>query len=320
MESKKPLISIIVPVYNVEEYVARCIKSICKQTYSNIQVILVDDGSTDTSGEICDKFALQDSRIEVVHQKNQGLSEARNTGFAYIKGSYISFVDSDDYISENYISYLYGLIVNENADLSSCKYIETNKEFEFSSGGSSEYHTYNREEAFEKLCYQLVLTTSAWGKLYKVELFESIKFPKGKLYEDVGTFYKILENASVIVCGEQVHYLYYRRATGIVRSGFNPAKMDYFYQSWEFAEYIRDYHKELYDGAISRVVWSSLHLWVQIDSKRENPKEYNELKNTICKYRAKIIKDKKVRKKNKIVLLGSYCGHWFLKIVYRMTK
>ena len=317
---KSQVVSIIIPVYNVESYLTRCIESIVNQTYTTLQIILVDDGSTDKSGSICDNYARLDQRIEVIHKKNGGLSEARNEGLIHAKGDYIIFVDSDDYVSQEYVRYLYKLLMDEEADIATCRHIETDKKYIFKNVNIQEYKVYNREEAFEKLCYQIDVTTSAWGKIYKAFLFEEVRFPKGKLYEDESTFYKILNRSSKIVCGYQVHYLYYYRKSGIVRSKFNIKKMDYFYQSWEFAEFIKKNYCQLYEGAISKVVWSSLHLWVQIKSKKSFPREYKKLKDTICKYRLSILKNKRVRKKNKLVLLGTYCGHWFLSLLYSLTK
>ena len=318
---KTDLISVVIPVYNVEKYLERCLDSILNQSYSNLQIIIVDDGSTDTSGKICDRYAMKDSRIQVFHKENGGLSDARNFGLEHICGKYVSFIDSDDYVSKDYIKYLYGLIETVDADISACKHLESNKEnYEFELTKPCGICIYSREEALERLCYQKGVTTSAWAKLYKTQLFKSIRFPNGKLYEDESTFYKLLENSEKMVCGGQIHYLYFYRSDGIVRSQFNKRKMDYVQQSLEFSIYIKHNYPQLYNGAISKLLWSCLHLWVQIDSSKENPKEYSELKNLICKYRIRVILDRKVRMRNKILLVGTFGGHITLRKIYMISK
>ena len=121
---EKPLISVIVPVYNVKQYLRRCVDSILKQTYENIEIVLIDDGSTDESGAICDRYAQKDVRVKVIHKENGGLSDARNKGMQEARGEYFAFVDSDDYIAKDYIAYLFELIVENKAQISLCGYLK----------------------------------------------------------------------------------------------------------------------------------------------------------------------------------------------------
>lgn len=190
-----PLVSIIVPIYKVEPYLRRCLDSIVNQTYTNLEIILVDDGSPDGCPQICDEYAAKDNRIVVIHKENGGLSDARNAGLDICKGEYISFVDSDDWVDEKYIEALFYIINKENADISICSYNSfidgdnlTPQHFK----DLQHYVLWDSHETLIRLCAEDTQgLMAAWGKIYKKEIFKSIRFPKGKLYEDVYVNYKL---------------------------------------------------------------------------------------------------------------------------------
>ncbi|MEI7668283.1 MAG: glycosyltransferase family A protein, partial [Erysipelotrichaceae bacterium] len=164
------LISVIVPVYNVEKYIDRCVSSILNQTYKNLDIILVDDGSQDKSGQICDEYALKDNRIKVLHKSNGGLSDARNKGIELSKGEYISFVDSDDTISNNFIDKLYNLCVNYSSDISMCYFKQFTSEISFNREHESRIDIFTNIQMLENLINEkYVQSTVAWNKLYKAE-------------------------------------------------------------------------------------------------------------------------------------------------------
>lgn len=166
----KPLISIIVPVYKVEEYLCRCIDSLITQTYKYIELILVDDGSPDKCGDICEEYALKDSRIKVIHKKNGGLSDARNVALPIINGDYISFVDSDDWVSPYYIENLYNAIIKDESDLAISWFenVSEDKPIQSNAGNLLDsYESTNSYGCLKKMLYQDGVETSAWGKLYK---------------------------------------------------------------------------------------------------------------------------------------------------------
>jgi len=215
------LISIIVPVYKVEPYLHRCVDSILNQTYKNMEIILVDDGSPDRCGEICDEYAKKDNRIKVIHKENGGLSEARNFGIDIAKGRYISFLDSDDWIHKKYISELYKLLIKTNADISACDFLRTKTEDvpKIEKGIIHEFTNIEALEQFtDKFYVQMVVT---WGKLYKRELFDHIRFPVGRLHEDEFTTYKLIYKAKKIVLTNSKMLYYWQRSDSIMRSGFN---------------------------------------------------------------------------------------------------
>ena len=213
-----PLISVIVPVYNVENYLKKCLESITNQTYKNLEIILIDDGSTDNSGKICDEYAGKDNRIKVVHKINGGLSDARNAGLEIAKGEYIGFVDSDDYIAEDMYEFLYNLAVDNALDVSMCascnEYedgrIELPKNFE----------TVMLDEK-EKIIENLFINKSGgtaisvWSKLFKKTVLQNCKFYSGKTSEDVFFILKWIENTKKFGRSSEVKYYYVQRTQSI---------------------------------------------------------------------------------------------------------
>lgn len=226
MKLSNELISIVVPVYNVEAYIDNCVSSIMSQTYRNIEIILVDDGSTDKSGKMCENFKLKDGRIRVVHKKNGGLSDARNKGIDIATGAYIMFVDSDDYMPTYAVEYLYKLLTKSEADISIGR-LEMTKNL--NSKGNIETGTnrlFNNKEAIGQLLYANLFSTSAPAKLYKMGLFKEIRFPVGKLHEDLYTIYKVFDRAQKIVYGSNIVYFYYHRTGSITVSNFTVKRLD----------------------------------------------------------------------------------------------
>lgn len=202
-------ITVIVPVYNVENYLRKCLDSIITQTYKNIEIVVVNDGSTDASGEICKEFAEMDHRITYIEQENAGLSAARNTGLNNMSGNYVTFVDSDDWIELDYVETLYKKITEYQADIAVGNYYSFNESegmFYFHISGDSYYEkVYDNVSIFENLYETQEMRSfaliSAWGKLYKARLFEQLRFDMGKLGED-GYL-----NQKVYLLSEKVIYL-----------------------------------------------------------------------------------------------------------------
>lgn len=228
-------ISIIVPVYNVEKYIRSCIKSVLNQTYSNIEILLVDDGSTDNSGIICDKYAASDCRIIVVHQKNAGLSAARNRGISEACGDYITFIDSDDYIAPDYIESLYSGLQETNAQICICDYQKVDEGIEIDDLGYSCDITASIKRLSNKQALENVYTGDMHGvdfisvaKLYDKKLFlnNGISFPVGKIHEDAFTTYKLLYLSERISYIDKAMYFYRIRNGSITTSAFSLKKLD----------------------------------------------------------------------------------------------
>ena len=223
--SKEPLISLIVPVYKVEEYLDKCVESIVNQTYKNLEIILVDDGSPDNCPKMCDEWAKKDKRIKVIHKENGGLSDARNTGIDIAKGEYITFIDSDDYIEYNYVDFLYKNLDENKADISMGKQYVRYPEKVINTG-SGKVYIVNPHDCFDKLLYGEDFDVSATIKLYKKELFKTIRFPKGRIYEDAATTYKLIDKSKKIVLNSMPIYNYMIRRDSISNNHFSLTKMD----------------------------------------------------------------------------------------------
>lgn len=223
---KEELISVIVPVYNVQNYLKKCIQSIINQTYKNIEIILVNDGSTDDSGLICEKFSDVDSRISVVHKTNGGLSDARNVGIKMAHGKYIGFVDGDDYIDKLMYEKLINKMERSNADIAICGRCRIKEKAKRGKNVFKNKKTYvlDKETAFKKFLTRKYFDSSACDKLFKRALFKDIKFPLGCTQEDILTFYKLLEKSKKVILLKEVLYFYVIRKGSITCTNGNFSK------------------------------------------------------------------------------------------------
>lgn len=222
-----PLISVIVPVYKVEEYLDRCVQSILEQTYANLEIILVDDGSPDNCPAMCDAWAQKDSRIRVIHKKNGGLSDARNVGMAAATGEYISFIDSDDWIAPEMMERLVEALERDDSDVAACAV-----EMAWEDGRPNEAltvrkdRTLDRNEAQRALLHETLLKQPVWYKLYRRETIKDIPFEVGKYHEDVYWSYQAIGNARRVSLIDYVGYYYYQRSGSIMGEGYSLKRLD----------------------------------------------------------------------------------------------
>lgn len=235
---EQPFISIIVPVYKVERYIHRCIESLTHQDFTNIEIILVDDGSPDKCGIICDEYKEKDSRIRVIHQSNGGLSAARNSGIDIAKGEYLMFVDSDDWVDSDFCSYAYQKAKESNSDIVVFGYQD---EFE----DKTISHTVEQEEklSIENALVELhggKIMSFAWNKIYNALLFEKIRYPIGRLYEDIGTTYLLFDKANSVYLAQKITYHYQQRKDSIVgREYIAKDAIDWFEQDMDRFSFIQ---------------------------------------------------------------------------------
>lgn len=225
-----PLVSVVVPVYNVKNYVKACVFSLVGQTYPNLEIILIDDGSTDGSGAECDVLAELDPRIIVFHKSNGGLSDARNFGIYHARGNFISLVDSDDIVAPTYIDRLMlPFEDSEQIDISVCSYelFSRDEEVENINCGESGYELISSVKALEMLCEPVRSTQLeiACAKIFKITLFDNIEFPVGKVHEDTATTYKLYYAARCVAISQEKLYLYRQRNDSIT-ADFKPSNMD----------------------------------------------------------------------------------------------
>ena len=257
------LISIIIPVFNIEDCLDRCISSVLDQTYSNLEVILVDDGSSDCCPEICDEWARKDGRIKVIHQKNGGLSAARNSGIDEASGTFILFVDGDDYIASNMVETLYEAIKIARAEMALCDFekgFDTNFKF---SDSLLETEIIGPKEALERIYennQSAFRYVTAWGKLYHRNLFEQIRYPEGKIFEDMYVTHMLIDRCKKIAVINQKLCYYFQRNNSIVNSTFNIKKLDYLQAMEDRIQFFKNHGyielaKIAYDEYLHALIW-----------------------------------------------------------------
>lgn len=223
-----PLISVIVPVYNVERYLKKCIRSIINQTYKNLEIILVDDGSSDNSGKICDEFAQKDNRIKVIHKTNGGQADARNKALDIMSGEWVSFVDSDDFISIYYIENLLSLAKKTGVGIASTSFETNLSNFKESKIQDEKILSFNSINFIKEMFYGN-FRHFAPTKIYKKEIFKDLRFPKGKLYEDIFTITLAISKSDEIAFCNKQDYFYLQRPDSTTGANFNEKELDYLF-------------------------------------------------------------------------------------------
>ncbi|EOS8043420.1 glycosyltransferase, partial [Enterococcus faecium] len=273
-------ISIIVPVYKVEPYLRKCVDSILAQTFTDFEVILVDDGSPDNSGKICDEYASKDSRVRVIHKKNGGLSSARNAGIDVARGKYLGFVDSDDYIEKDMYELLYDNIVKEQADLSICGVYDlyANREPKIL---KTQYMVLSKIEAMKMILEAKVVSVQAWNKLYKKEIFDTIRYPEGVITEDAAVILPVLDKTEKVVIDTQQKYYYFHRENSITSSRFGEKDLDTINVWKENEIWIKERHPELSSVAHTRTCWAHFIVLdkIVISNRERNYKGTKEILN-----------------------------------------
>lgn len=259
--TSEPLISVIVPVYRTEPYLRRCVDSILTQVHYNLELILIDDGSPDGCPVICDTYAASDPRVRVVHQVNKGPSAARNAGLDIARGNYISFVDSDDWVDPDYLSYLLHLLDKSNSSIAACNhFVNVNgKDYpKFPLSGATRRMT--RREAFENLLYHRPPDASSWGKLYHESVFERLRYPEGKIFEDTYLIADIIDAAGEMIYGGRPLYHYLYRDNTLSKGAMRERKWDYLDAAEHMAEVILVSFPDLQTGCVRRRVHAALSI------------------------------------------------------------
>lgn len=321
VEKELPLISVIVPVYNVEHYLNKCIKSIINQKYTNLEILLIDDGSTDGSGAICEQYALLDDRIKVFHKANGGLSDARNYGIDRMNGEFVTFIDSDDSVSKFYVNNLY-TVFQEDIDISMSWFeniIQGNNPASAPKEKAENIRIVNPKECYESLLYQKGVETSAWGKLYRKKLFQDVRYPVGKLYEDIPITMNVIHKCRKIAIISNIDYYYLHRKNAIQYTKFNPNKMQAIDYMWQACEFIRINYPELINAAWCRYFCISSNILFQIKDKTYNH-ERQFLWGEIKKYRYVVLKNHKASKKARLAAAISYMGYNITSRAYHISQ
>lgn len=286
-------ISVIIPVYNVEKYLKRCINSVLEQTYKDYEILLINDGSTDTSGLICDDYASKHTNIHIIHKTNKGLSDTRNVGISNAKGEYIYFLDSDDYIIPNCLEILYTNLKDNNADLScgNFAFFDDNHPVDNNTSENNKILINTGEKACIKLLYGKNYYTSSCNILIKKEIAQKNLFPVGKYHEDEMTTFRYFLNSSFVVKTNINTYHYYQRAGSIMHSS-GQAIIDEVLAGDYYVNYFEGKNKKFLKAALCKKYYlyvSTLENYPQI--QQDNPTLYNIIINYIKNHGYSILID-----------------------------
>ncbi len=311
----EPLISVIVPVYNVEDYLDQCMESIVGQTYPHLEILMVDDGSTDNSGTLCDQWAERDQRIRVIHQENGGLSAARNTALDAMSGELVIMVDSDDVLHPDAVSILLQAIQAHHADVAIGSFVVFDgKDVNWPTITSENtVRHYDSQAALKAIYYQDKLTNSSCWRLFKASLFNDVRYPVGKYYEDLAIVYPLYKKCSLVVGIDDAVYGYRQRNDSIL-GRFSLKRADVLDICEQLERQVQTEDVELLHAVRSRLL--SAYFNILLLSYQDKEQDFKELQDRcwkgIKRLRHNCLIDSNVRPKNKAGIIASYLGRTFL--------
>ncbi len=301
------MITVIVPVYNVEDYLHYAMESLVKQTYKNFEVILVDDGSSDSSGQLCDQYAGAYDWVSTYHKENGGLSDARNFGVSKAKGEWVTFLDPDDYLEPIALELMKKLQEKTQADIISAKAQSTSQHhayhnYQLNETIMNQVQTVRKEEALIEMLYGELTTVSACAKLYCKEILLNNPFPLGRIYEDLYAVSDHLNKARMVALIDVPIYHYYYRIGSITSSAFTPKQYEFFEAINHLKEVVKMSYSPSFDiqaAIISRFFTGSLHIFTLIQDR--DPVEFKKLQKRMEPYLSLVLKNSRVSKKRKIL-------------------
>ncbi len=298
------LISIVIPVYNVKPFLRTCAESVFAQTFRNLEILFIDDGSTDGSGEICDELAAQDPRVRVIHQPNGGLSDARNTGIEACTGKWIYFLDSDDAISPVTIAHLWTACIKTRADVAVGDFLRFSTQEVPQERRSFASESFGTEEALRRMLMNEGFGHQAWGKLFNRQLWSVLRFPKGLLYEDYAVIYDVMLGASKVAKVSDALYFYRMQEGSIMHSSIGEKNLSLLDTSARVTQMLPEHYPALRGPAVRLQVVTWLRLRI-ID--------------TLKSYRKEFLGMKDVRKVDKLKFRALMRGKWLFYLMYRAS-
>lgn len=329
-----PKISVIIPVFNVEKYLHKCVDSLLQQSYNDYEILLIDDGSTDDSRIIADKYAERNKLVTTYHKENGGLADARNYGIEKAKGEYITFIDSDDSVRSDYLETLIQPVDWYGADLviagSRVVYnedypININKDDkDYDIAANVIYCPITREECFRKVLIQEDIDVSACSKMYKKSIFESIRFPKGKLYEDIAIIGDVIENANRIYYSNYAGYNYLQRPGSIMYGKMDERRLSLIDSTENLIHHMHNKYPSVVPEAIHRYVYSNFHLLGRSIPYKDCDHYTSILRENILKYQEEIqtsdLYSKKEKAASYLLKFDLHIYKIFLKAYYLLKN
>lgn len=303
---ENPLVTIVVPMYNVEKYIEKCINSLINQTYQNIEIIIINDGTKDNSLAIAERKAKEDRRIKIISQPNQGLSAARNTGIDNASGDYICFVDSDDFIHTDYVKLLLECILENDVDISVCNFFYIDEQGNTWKRKEKEKKIYNNEEALKDIFSKEQNTeVMTWNKLYKIQLFRDNKiyFPVGRYHEDNFTTYKLYYYANKIAMISDELYYYLQRNNSIMGQKFNKKRLDILDAIGETKSFFKDKKIKLNEEIQCYEILTKINILNNMIRDKYKGRERIDIIRDIKENKKVFKKNKHIDKKTKAALI-----------------
>lgn len=316
------MVSVIIPVYNVQQYLARCVESVLAQTHRDLEVILVDDGSTDSCGTLCDQYAAQDQRVKVVHKSNGGLSSARNAGLDVMTGERVTFLDADDFIHREFVDKLLHAMGND-ADIAVARWQECDEgeKPHVADVLWSNVISFTRDEAIDEIYYQRRLTHSACSRLFDARLFDGLRFPDGKLYEDLAISYDLLKKVTKVTYVDGPALYYYMHRAGSIITTMKPERTHVLDHLERIEQQVATEAPQHLPAVRSRHMSACFNMLRLMPA---NDPQWQPTKERCWKYvksmRFSCIKDRNVRIKNKLACFLSYLGIDLLLIIINKNR
>lgn len=314
------LVTIVIPVYNVEKYLDRCIESVLNQTVNGYKIILVDDGSTDNSGKKCDDWASKSELVTTLHKKNGGLSDARNYGTRYVKTEYVTYIDSDDYVESQYIELLLkGL--DAGADMVVTHHVQEYEDAPRQTQITKDFIELTSEEALKWMCYEK-LSTSACGKLFPKKYVLDDPFPVGKLYEDLWTIYKYIGRSKKIAFNKSQTYHYLQRNGSIRQGKWNKKYFDVMEGTKNLLKYINQNYPKIHPAGVFRYYYSANELYVRAFASDDYVKIIKPVQKVLKHHIREVLNNRNVSNKHKVqYLLMTNCPNLYKRIwIYKKRR
>lgn len=319
-DSAYPLISVIFPVYNVEKWVEESLASVCSQTYENLEIIVVNDGSTDGSAAICSRMAETDHRVRLFDQDNMGLSGARNRGMNEANGEYLLFVDSDDVLCSEHVMLLYSCLVRHNVDIALTTMTDFAEHFDREMLQVGEEEVLSSTEAIEIMFYQGRFDSCAQSKLFKKGLWEGIEFPLSYLHEDLPTTYRVFQKTSSVAFFPSTSYGYRRNLNGINHSVTKEEKVKTLLLLDKMVDSFSAAQSDLTDAAVCLRQSFAFHLLLNATEDSIGDDSRRRIQKTIVENRVRVIRDNRARTKTRIASAATFLGWSATAMLFRLAK
>lgn len=322
VKKTEDLISVIIPVYNVKPFLRTCLDSVFAQTFRSLEIILVDDGSTDGSGEVCEDLAASDSRVRVIHQANGGLSAARNTGIETSTGAWLYFLDSDDALSPVTLAHLWTACVRTRADVAVGDFVRFSEDSALQERRSFSTEALGTTETLRRMLMNQGFGHQAWGKLFRRQLWETLRYPVGLLYEDYAVIYDVMLGASKVAAVTDALYFYRMQEGSIMHSRIGERNLTLLDTSARVTQMLSDYDPDLRGPAERQMVVTYMRFlfdMLQTDY-RLFPETQRRIIDTVRAHKKEFLGSGEVRRVDKMKLRALLTGKRLFYLMYRASE